>query len=193
MRRAIFFDRDGTLIAEAPAGLASPAAHAPEHVRLLPGAIEAVQRAHGAGFLAIVVTNQPGPAKGQYSRAAVAATNAALLAMFKQAKAPIDAIYVCEHHETGGPGGDPSLIGPCECRKPKPGLLLQAARDLGIDLSGSAMIGDSECDRQAGRAAGVRCFILGDTGIGLLEAVGAAVTPNTKDDHAAVHRHEQSG
>jgi D-glycero-D-manno-heptose 1,7-bisphosphate phosphatase len=109
-RPAIFFDRDRTLIGDAPAGLASSAAHEPGHVQLLPGAVEAVRLARASGYLVVIVTNQPGPAKGQYSRAQVQATNEALLGILSQAGAEVDAVYVCEHHEQGGPGGDPQLI-----------------------------------------------------------------------------------
>jgi D-glycero-D-manno-heptose 1,7-bisphosphate phosphatase len=175
LRPAIFFDRDGTLIAEAPAGLASPAAHAPEHVILLPGAIEAIALARAAGCLVVVVTNQPGPAKGQYTRADVAATNRALGEACARAGAPLDAIYVCEHHETGGPGGDVTLIVACDCRKPRPGLILAAARDLAIDLARSTVIGDSERDMAAGSSAGTHCVRVGAAGVGLIEAVHSAI------------------
>lgn len=175
LRPAIFFDRDGTLIAAAPPGLASPAAHAPEHVALLPGALDAIRLARDAGYLVVVVTNQPGPAKGQYSRAAVAATNHAFGDACARAGAPLDAIYVCEHHETGGPGGDLALVGVCACRKPRPGMLLAAARDLAIDLCRSAIIGDDARDVEAGHAAGVRALRVGRDALGLVEAVRAAI------------------
>jgi D-glycero-D-manno-heptose 1,7-bisphosphate phosphatase len=174
-RPAIFFDRDGTLIAAAPPGLASPAAHAPEHVVLLPDAVEAIRLARAAGRLVVVVTNQPGPAKGQYSRADVAATNRAFAKACARAGAALDAVYVCEHHETGGPGGDATLIGICACRKPRPGMLLAAARDLAIDLSHSAIIGDSERDMEAGRAAGVRTLRVGRGCLDLVAAVRQAL------------------
>ncbi|HEX8950541.1 MAG TPA: HAD-IIIA family hydrolase [Polyangia bacterium] len=173
-RPAIFFDRDGTLIAAAPPGLASPAAHAPEHVVLLPEALDAIRLARRAGRLVVIVTNQPGPAKGQYSRAAVAATNRALAEVCARGGAPLDGVYVCEHHETGGPGGDASLVGVCDCRKPRPGLLLAAARRLAIDLPRSAIIGDSERDMEAGRAAGVHALRVGRGALGLVEAVRRA-------------------
>jgi D-glycero-D-manno-heptose 1,7-bisphosphate phosphatase len=188
LRPAIFFDRDGTLIATAPPGLASPVAHAPEHVVLLPGAIEAIRMARAAGYLVIVITNQPGPAKGQYTRADVAATNRTLSEACARAGAPLDAVYVCEHHETGGPGGDLTLIVVCDCRKPRPGLLLAAARDLGIDLGRSTVIGDAERDMAAGRAAGSRCVRVGAEGIDILDAVRSAI--NVGGSPAVLHRYE---
>ena len=174
-RPAIFFDRDGTLIAGAPPGLVSPAAHAPAHVVLLPGALDAIRLARAADWLVVVVTNQPGPAKGQYTRADVAATNRAFASECARAGAALDAIYVCEHHETGGPGGDAALIRVCDCRKPRPGLLHAAARDLAIDLPRSAIIGDSECDMEAGRAAGARALRVGPGGRGIVEAARLAI------------------
>jgi len=172
---ALFFDRDRTLIADAPPGLASHAAHAPEHVVPLEGAFEAVRRARQAGFRVIVVTNQPGPAKGQYTRADVAATQARFLGVFAAAGAPIDAIFVCEHHPQGAVGGDPALIRDCDCRKPKPGLILQAARDLSLDLSRSALVGDEPRDLQAAGAAGIPAYRVGEFGVPVREAVERAL------------------
>ena len=186
-RPAIFFDRDRTLIADAPPGLASPAAHAPAHLRFLPGAVEALKLARAAGYLVVVVTNQPGPAKGEYSRADVAATHRALAELCAAAGAPLDGIYVCEHHERGGPGGDPALIGPCDCRKPRPGLLLRAARELQIDLPRSALVGDQDRDLQAGRAAGVRSIRVG-ADFGVADAVRQLL--HQGDDRAVLHRHQ---
>lgn len=175
MRGALFFDRDRTLVGDAPEGLASSAAHAPEHLVPLPGAFEAVRRARAAGLWVVVVTNQPGPAKGQYSRAAVAATNACFLERFAEAGASIDAVYVCEHHPQGGAGGDLLLIRECDCRKPKPGLILQAARELHIDLTRSALVGDDVRDLEAARAAGIAGYRVGAHGVPVLDAVEQAL------------------
>ncbi len=141
----------------------------------LPGAFEAVRRARAAGLWIVVVTNQPGPAKGQYSRAAVAATNARVLECFAEAGAAIDAIYACEHHPRGGTGGDPRLIRECDCRKPKPGLILQAAKELQIDLTRSALVGDDVRDLEAARAAGIPGYRVGPHGVPVLEAVEQAL------------------
>jgi D-glycero-D-manno-heptose 1,7-bisphosphate phosphatase len=172
---AIFFDRDRTLIHEAPAGLPARAAHAPEHLRFLEGAVEALELARAAGHAIVVVTNQAGAAKGLHSRAAIDATNAAFMAMCAANGVPLDALYACLHHETGAPGGDSELIVSCDCRKPKPGMLLRAARELGLDLARSALIGDADTDMEAARAAGVREYRVGDRGQSILAATRAAV------------------
>ncbi len=175
MKGALFFDRDLTLVAEAPTGLSSSAAHAPEHLVPLPGAFEAVRMARAAGLLVVVVTNQPGPAKGQYSRAAVAATNARFLELFAGAGAAVDAVYICEHHPKGGTDGDPTLIRECDCRKPKPGLILQAAKEMEIDLTRSALVGDDVRDLEAARAAGITGYRVGAHGVPVLQAVEQAL------------------
>lgn len=175
MSRAIFFDRDGTLVGPAPSGLAAPVAHRPEHVVLLDGVLDALAEARRAGFLLVVVTNQPGPAKGQYTAEAVQATNARLLELCRAGGSAIDALYACLHHPVGGPGGDPALIRPCECRKPNPGMLLRAAADLGVDLGASALIGDEARDMDAGKAAGVRTFRVGPGALTIREAVRLAI------------------
>lgn len=181
LQPAVFFDRDLTLIAAAPPGLPSPAAHAPEHVVLLPGALESLRLARHAGYRVVIVTNQPGPAKGQYTLAQIEATHATLTAICASAGAPIDAIYFCAHHGVGTPDGDSALIGPCECRKPRPGLLLRAAHELRLDLSRSLLVGDQERDLQAGRAAGVRSLLVGERGAPLADTVRRALTPARVD------------
>src|SRR6185503_5253705 len=104
--------------------------------------------------------NQPGPAKGQYSIDAVTRTNQALVAELGKLGVTISALEVCVHHPTGGPGGDPKLVGPCACRKPLPGLLEQAIRRASLDPHRTWMVGDSRADLEAGRAAGVRVGLL---------------------------------
>ncbi|HEX6766937.1 MAG TPA: HAD-IIIA family hydrolase, partial [Polyangiaceae bacterium] len=103
-----------------------------------------------------IATNQPGPAKGQYTVEAVTRTNQALLAELTKIGVTIAALEVCVHHPTGGPGGDPALVGPCACRKPLPGMLVRAVQRASLDPSQSWMVGDSRADLEAGRAAGLR-------------------------------------
>lgn len=140
LRRAAFLDRDGTLIAD-PGYLGEP-----EGVILLPGVAAALAELRAAGFLTVVVSNQSGVARGYFDTAAVEAVNRRMTALLASAhaQARIDAIYFCPH----GPADA------CGCRKPQPGLFLQAARELQIDLPGSVCFGDSERDIQAGAAAG---------------------------------------
>lgn len=150
-REAVFLDRDGTLIEEVH-HLASP-----EQVRLLPGAADAVRRLNDAGALVVVVTNQSGVARGYFPESRVAEVHARLSALLAEHGAHIDAYYHCPHHPTEGVG---AYRVACDCRKPKPGLLLTAAREMDIDLSRSWMIGDKACDAEAGAAAGCRTVLV---------------------------------
>jgi len=155
-------DRDGTLIdlvRDEETGAIVTAFH-PAQLRLLPGAVEGLRALAGAGFVLAMATNQPGPAKGQISRLAVARTNAALLALLDAQGVSIAAVEVCEHHPQGGPGGDPALVRTCDCRKPRPGMLRSLLARLGGDAARSWAIGDSPADVEAGRAAGLRTALL---------------------------------
>jgi D-glycero-D-manno-heptose 1,7-bisphosphate phosphatase len=159
---AAILDRDGTLIdvvRDEETGAIVTAFH-PSQLRLLPGAVEGLRALAGAGYLLAMATNQPGPAKGQISRAAVARTNAALLGLLEAQGVSIAAVEVCEHHPEGGPGGDPSLVRVCDCRKPRPGMLRSLLARLGADPARSWAIGDSAADVEAGRAAGVRTALI---------------------------------
>jgi D-glycero-D-manno-heptose 1,7-bisphosphate phosphatase len=155
-------DRDGTLIdvvRDEETGAITTAFH-PGQIRLLDGVVDGLRLLTGAGYRLAIVTNQPGPAKGQVSAEAVNRTNAALLDRLAAMGLPIAHVGVCMHHPEGGEGGDRALVGPCDCRKPKPGLLLEAMRVLGAAPEGTWMIGDSTADVEAGRAAGVRVGLL---------------------------------
>jgi len=159
MPKAVFLDRDGVLVEilrDAELGVLYTAFH-PDQLRLTRGATEALWRIGHLGYLRIVVTNQPGPAKGHFPEAQIGRMHERLRELLD---GQIDAIYHCPHHPEGGPGGDPALVRRCDCRKPKPGMLLQAAREHGVDLAASVMIGDSPDDVRAGRAAGVRTILI---------------------------------
>jgi D-glycero-D-manno-heptose 1,7-bisphosphate phosphatase len=145
LRRAVFLDRDG-VINRAPAkdGKPYPPASAAE-MEILPGVADALQRLKGAGFLLIVVTNQPDVARGTTTRDVVENIHASLANTL-----PIDRFVVCYHDAADH----------CECRKPRPGMLLACAKDLQIDLATSYMVGDRWRDVEAGRRAGCKtCFI----------------------------------
>jgi D-glycero-D-manno-heptose 1,7-bisphosphate phosphatase len=145
MRRAVFLDRDGVLNRTVVRdGVPYPPASAAE-LELLDGVPAALRLLAQHGWALIVVTNQPDVARGTQTRAAVEAINQLLIAQL-----PLDAIYTCYHDNADG----------CDCRKPQPGLLRQAADAYRIDLGQSFMIGDRWSDVVAGRAAGCRTFLL---------------------------------
>ena len=155
-------DRDGTLIdvvRDEETGTVTTAFH-PSQIRLLDGVVDGLRLLVDAGYRLAIATNQPGPAKGHFSRAAVEATNAALVAQLGKLGIPIARVASCMHHPDGGAGGDPSLVGPCACRKPKPGLLIELMQAFGALPAQTWMIGDSMADLEAARAAGVRVGLL---------------------------------
>jgi len=154
---ALFLDRDGVLIEEVEY-LARP-----EQVRLISGAAMAVRRANDAGLKVVVVSNQSGVARGRFPETVLPEVHRVISAkLLEEAGAVIDAFYYCPHHPTEGLG---SFRIDCECRKPKPGMLLAAANELIIDLSKSWMVGDRLTDLRAGAAAGCRTILV-QTGYG---------------------------
>ena len=166
-QRAIFLDRDGTI--NRYVGFLRDVGQ----FELLPGAAEAIRRINASGYLAIVVTNQPVIARGEVTREQLREIHDKMETLLGREGAYVDAIYYCPHHpHRGYPGEVAELKIDCGCRKPKPGMLLQAAEDYNIDLTKSWMIGDSENDVQAGRAAGCRTMRIGENGsTSLLDAV----------------------
>jgi D-glycero-D-manno-heptose 1,7-bisphosphate phosphatase len=156
LRPALFLDRDGVVIEEV--GYLSD----PEQIRLTPGAGHAIASVNQAGIPVVVITNQAGVARGYFSEEQVATVHARLDEMLARFGAKIERYYFCPHHPKHGIG--PYAI-ECECRKPQPGMLLQAAQDLGLDLASSILVGDKACDIEAGQTAGC-CTILVRTGYG---------------------------
>lgn len=162
MTRVAIFDRDGTIIdvvRDEEAGAVTVAFH-PAQIRFLPDAIEGMRAFQEAGFALAIATNQPGPAKGQVSAAAVQRTNDALVARLAEQGVHVAALEACLHHPQGGPGGDPSLVRVCDCRKPKPGLLRSLMSRLEGDAAHSWMIGDAVADVQAGQAAALKTALV---------------------------------
>ena len=154
-KRAVFLDRDGTLNVDV--GYLSR----PEDFQLLPGVVGALKRLQAAGFCLVVVTNQSGIARGYFDLTAVERIHQHLRQLLFQSGITLAGIYVCPHHPEGIAGGTYSTV--CECRKGKPGMLLEAARDLGLDLARSFMVGDKVSDLEAGFHAGcVPCLVAPD-------------------------------
>ena len=147
-QKAIFLDRDGTI--NKYVGFLTK----PEQFELLPGVAEAIKMINKSGYLAIVVTNQPVIARGDCTWDELQQIHDKMETELGKEGAFLDAIYICPHHKDKGFEGErPEYKFDCECRKPKPGLLLQAAKNFNIDLSLSYMIGDSENDVEAGKNA----------------------------------------
>jgi D-glycero-D-manno-heptose 1,7-bisphosphate phosphatase len=161
MNRAVFLDRDGVINAALynPAEGKFDSPYRLEDFRLLPGAAQAIRQINSLEFLAVVVSNQPGVAKGKCDFAFLEALNQRLHWELARQGAHLDAIYYCLHHPQAQVE---SLRLSCDCRKPEPGLLLRAAHELGIDLARSYMVGDSPADIAAGLAAGCRAILLND-------------------------------
>ena len=154
-QKAVFLDRDGTI--NKYVGLVTR----PEQLELIDGAAEAIKTINNSGYLAIVVTNQPVIARGDCTWETLEEIHNRLETLLGKEGAYVDAIYVCPHHpDKGFEGERPEYKKECDCRKPKPGLLLRAAKDFNIDLKQSYMIGDSERDYHAGVAAGVKESLL---------------------------------
>lgn len=141
-RPAVFLDRDGTLNVE------KDYLHRWEDWEWIPGAIEAVRRLNAAGFVVVVVTNQSGIARGLYQEADMHALHRRVASELAAFGARIDAWYHCPHHPHYGAVRD------CHCRKPEPGMLLEAAREHDLDLTRSFVIGDKAADVEAGLAVG---------------------------------------
>lgn len=147
LKSAIFLDRDGTINLEINYLIA------PSDLVLLPGVGDALRRAHEAGYLLVVVTNQSGVARGYFTITEVESLHDHLQRQLLPYRVQLDAFYLCPHHPDHGEGL-------CDCRKGAPGMLLQAASDYHIDLASSWMIGDKMSDVEAGRNAGCRSILV---------------------------------
>lgn len=158
-RPAVFLDRDGVLCEDRADYVKSWA-----EWRWVPGALEGAAALARAGKLLVVITNQACVGKGIVSRATLDDMHARMKEDMAAAGAPLAGLYLCPHTDAEG----------CGCRKPKPGLILAAARDLDIDLAGSTFVGDNLRDREAALAAGVPRFVLALTGQGRRWAAEAA-------------------
>ena len=176
-RPAVFLDRDGTLSEEI--GYIHRA-DLPRYA-LLPGVAGALTRLRQAGYALVVLTNQSGVGRGYFGADVVDAVHERMRALLQADGAAVDAVYYCPHHPDPLAAADngelpqgrvqakpvPGLCIDCDCRKPKPGLALRAARDLGLDLGASWMVGDKSADLGLAGSAGLKGGILVLTGYGL--------------------------
>lgn len=154
-QKAVFLDRDGTI--NKYVGFLCNI----DDFELLDGAAEAIRKINASGYLAIVVTNQPVIARGEVSFEELDEMHNKMETLLGKEGAYLDGIYYCPHHPHKGYAGErPELKIECKCRKPKPGMLLQAAEDFNIDLSQSWMVGDGENDIKAGQNAGCRTALI---------------------------------
>ena len=149
--RAAFLDRDGVI------NIDTAYLHRWEDFQFVPGSVDAMRRLHQAGYALVVVTNQSGIARGYYTEAEYQALTAAMRESLLAARVPLAGVYHCPHHPDG-------LVAAyavnCACRKPQPGMILQALQDLSLSAADSLLVGDKRSDIDAGRAAGLGRLVL---------------------------------
>jgi D-glycero-D-manno-heptose 1,7-bisphosphate phosphatase len=169
-RAAVFLDRDGVLNWD------DGYTHRIEDFRILPGVVEELKRLHSLGFLLVVITNQAGIARGYYTEQDYEAFTAHLRSELAAQGVVLDAVYHCPHHPEGTL---PQYAVDCDCRKPKPGMIVTAMRDHGIDASQSWLVGDKLSDVQAGVAAGIpksQCLLVdNNAGLGFVAGLIGAL------------------
>lgn len=150
-RKAIFLDKDGTLIPNIPYNVD------PEQITLMPGAVAALSRLEAQGFIFVVISNQAGVARGIFQEEELRPVRRKIESLFKTEALQLAGFYYCPHHPEGSVA---EFRRDCSCRKPAAGMILQAARDLSIDLQRSWMMGDILNDVEAGKRAGCRSILL---------------------------------
>jgi len=175
VKPAIFMDRDGTLSHEV--GYVNH----PSRFRLYPWSVDAVRLINRSGFLAVVVTNQAGVARGYFPESLVLEVHAGLETALAAGGARLDGLYYCPHHPSVG---EPPYRKDCDCRKPRPGLLQRAAEELGVDLKRSYVVGDRLSDMELAWNVGAR-GVLVKSGYGLGELTYHAPAWARKPDAVA--------
>ncbi len=148
---ALFLDRDGTINEEVDF-LTNP-----DHIHLLAGAAGALREAQAAGYKIFIITNQSGIARGLLTEGRLGEIHNALIAQLKTEQVTVDGIYYCPHHPDYG---EPPYRRECGCRKPKTGMIEEAAKDFDLDLGRSYIIGDRMIDVQTGNAAGIPAILV---------------------------------
>lgn len=151
MRKAVFLDKDGTVVEDVPFNTK------PELMKFMPGVKEGLRDLAKAGYHLVLVTNQSGVALGRFREEDLQGVMVKMQEMFDEIDVPLAGFYYCPHHLAGCVE---MYRVDCDCRKPKPGLLLKASRDLGLDLSRSWMVGDILHDIEAGKRAGARSILV---------------------------------
>ncbi len=146
MSKAVFFDRDGTVIEDLAYNAST------EKIFLLPGAADSLRRLQDAGYLIVIITNQSGVGRGYYQEDIVHGQHETLSRLLNEAGVAVATYRHCPHAPEDG----------CNCRKPEPGMILDAAEELAVELQQSWMIGDKESDVLAGHNAGCRSILIGD-------------------------------
>lgn len=154
-RKAVFLDKDGTLIKDVPYNVD------PDLIQLLPQTIDGLRLMHEAGYELVVITNQSGVARGYFEEEDLEGVEAHLRQLFAREGLPLGGFYYCPHHPDGIVA---EYSGSCDCRKPEPGMLLEATAELGIDPDRSWYIGDILNDVEAGRRAGCRTILMNTGG-----------------------------
>ncbi len=149
--KAVFLDKDGTLVKDVPYNVD------PARIELMPGAAQGLRMLQNAGYRLIIVSNQSGVARGYFAEQALVPVEERLRGLLGDAGVSLDGFYYCPHHPQGSVA---QYTLSCLCRKPAPGLLLQAAQELDLTLHSSWMIGDILDDVEAGRRAGCRTILL---------------------------------
>jgi len=184
---AAFLDRDGVLVGLVPHPLSGQPESPldPEDVVLLPGAAAAVRRLREAGYLVVGVSNQPAAAKGLVDMGTLEGVQTRVVELLEREGAGPDAFSLCFHHPQGVL---PELTRACDCRKPAPGMLLEAAKRLDLDLEASWMVGDTDGDVAAGRAAGCRTVLIENPGSAHKRAGDTPSDAKAPDLPAAVER-----
>jgi len=156
---AVFLDRDGTINEE------RGHIHNPHDLMLLSGAASAISRLNESQYLTVVVTNQSVIARGKCTESDMNTIHNRLQSLIGEFGASIDRIYYCPHYPEQIAGGRKDLKILCECRKPEPGLILRATKNMNIDLNKSWMVGDMTSDIEAAKKAGVKSILLADQGV----------------------------
>jgi D-glycero-D-manno-heptose 1,7-bisphosphate phosphatase len=168
-RRTVFLDKDGTLIDDLPYNVD------PRRVRFAPGAREAVRRLGAAGYRIVIATNQSGVARGYFTEVELAAIERHLAAELAALGASLEAFYFCPHL----PEGVNEYAVDCECRKPEPGMVRRAVRELGVRPDRAWFVGDTWMDVLAGRRGGCRTIMVGPE-----HRTASSLPPDRRPDHA---------